>query len=148
MRDSSFEYPKGVRFTCQRCSRCCGDTPTKVRRILLLPIEANRVSVKTGMEVHVFTKTVSRDGVYKFEVKKRCKDGKCVLLDGNRCTIYAIRPLVCRFYPFQLENSRIGLPRFPYAEDCPGVGKGVILTIKFFNELFQIAEATMQHATA
>jgi Fe-S-cluster containining protein len=40
---------------------------------------------------------------YVFQMKKTV-DGSCVFLRNGLCSIYEARPLICRFYPFQLQN--------------------------------------------
>jgi Fe-S-cluster containining protein len=46
------------------------------------------------------------------------KNGLCKFLDGNKCSIYEIRPLECRLYPYILhyENSEVVLKLH---NDCP-----------------------------
>jgi len=47
----------------------------------------------------------------------RISTGRCVFLDDlNRCSIYPIRPLVCRRFPFLLAEN---LRDVSYASSCP-----------------------------
>ena len=39
---------------------------------------------------------------YSYEMKKN-KKGKCFFLKENQCCIYEFRPIICRFYPFELK---------------------------------------------
>ena len=68
---------------------------------------------------------------------KKSRNRKCVFLKGNSCSIYQIRPLICRFYPFQLKNPRKKRHVFEYTDECPGIGKGPLLKKTFFEHLFR-----------
>lgn len=47
----------------------------------------------------------------------RHRDGACVFLDSNeRCSIYELRPISCRAYPYQVSEAR---DRVRYAGACP-----------------------------
>jgi Fe-S-cluster containining protein len=72
-------------------------------------------------------------------MKKTAENGKCVFLEKNRCTIYSLRPLICRFYPFELKIVANGKHKFLYTEECPSIGKGKTLNKNYFDELFQLA---------
>ena len=49
---------------------------------------------------------------------RRKKDGDCVFLEQgtNRCRIYAVRPMLCRTYPFYMEDLKL------YTCECEGLG--------------------------
>lgn len=68
---------------------------------------------------------------------KKTKKGKCVFLKDNSCFIYEARPLICRFYPFQLKNIKTDKYAFEYTTECPGIGKGPRLRKRFFEKLFK-----------
>lgn len=131
----SFEYPKFVRFRCERCALCCGDTEDKIRSILLLKTEADRISKKTLTGLDKFAEKIEGFEPYIYQMRKT-EDGKCVFLRDNSCSIYQIRPLICRFYPFQLKNLTDDRYAFTYTNECPGIGKGPQLKRDFFERLF------------
>lgn len=131
-----FTYPKHVHFRCERCALCCGDTEDKVRAILLLKTEADRVSRKTSIEIDEFAEKIKGFEPYVYRMRKT-EDGKCLFLKENSCSIYQIRPLICRFYPFELKNLRNGRYAFSHTDECPGIGKGPRLTRDFFGKLFR-----------
>ncbi|MCW4033872.1 MAG: YkgJ family cysteine cluster protein [Candidatus Bathyarchaeota archaeon] len=130
-----FEYPKHVSFNCSLCARCCGDTEDRVRQILLLQMEAQRISNATGLGIEKFATKVSGSEPYIYRMRKPV-DGKCFFLKESRCTIYSIRPLICRFYPFQLKNLGNNRYVFSYTNKCLGIGKDPQLTRDFFENLF------------
>jgi Fe-S-cluster containining protein len=131
-----FEYPKNVRYTCNRCAKCCGDTEEKVRSILLLKREAEQIAKETSKSIEEFAERIEGAQPYVYRMRKTT-DGKCVFLKDSLCSIYHIRPLICKFYPFQLENIENGRFKFTYTKECPNIGKGQKLRRKFFENLFR-----------
>lgn len=101
--------------------------------------EAERISETTLKPVKEFSVQIEGQDSYVYEMKKTKKEGKCLFLKEDLCTIYAIRPLVCRFYPLQLEIIEDGKYRFSHTEECPGIGQGEKLQESYFGNLFQQA---------
>lgn len=132
----SFEYPKHVRFECERCALCCGDSEDRSRWILLLKGEADRISEMSSLGVDEFAERIEGSEPYIYRMRKTT-DRKCVFLKDNSCSIYWIRPLICRFYPFQLKNLGDDRYIFEYTDECPGIGKGPTLKKAFFRQLFR-----------
>lgn len=131
-----FEYPKHVRFRCERCALCCRDTEDKVRMILLLRNEADHISKKTSMSLDEFAEKIEGSEPYVYRMRKT-RDGECIFLGDESCSIYKMRPLICRFYPFQLKNLRNNRHAFTFTDECPGIGKGPQLERRFFQRLFR-----------
>jgi len=129
-------YPRKVRFECQRCAKCCGDSSHRGRNILLLDKEVGQISEATGLRPLSFVSHSSGTSPYHYRMKKR--NGKCVFLDGKACRIYRIRPLICRFYPFSLRKKNGGYT-FEVSDDCPGIGLGKVLDRKYFEKMFKMA---------
>jgi len=139
----SFKFPKHVSFKCEFCTLCCRDTEDRVRRILLLESEANRISSETSMEIDEFAERIEGFEPYVYQMRKT-EDGICIFLKGNSCSIYPIRPLICRFYPFQLRSIGKNRYIFTYTNECPGIGKGVQLKRDFFERLFRMFMKSMK----
>jgi Fe-S-cluster containining protein len=129
-----FSYPEHVRYRCEKCAQCCGDTENRVRSILLLKSDVTRISEKTALRPGAFAEKIAGFEPYRYRMTKT-PDGRCVFLRKTVCSIYAIRPLICRFYPFQLNPGPDGYV-FEYTDECPGIGKGRRLTRAFFTALF------------
>lgn len=92
------------------------------------------------MPKQAFTRQVKEQTPYCYEIKKDEK-GKCLFLKNNQCTIYSLRPLICRFYPFELkfdQDKKIHV--FDFTLECPEIGRGKIITRKDFKELFLLAK--------
>jgi Fe-S-cluster containining protein len=135
----TFDYPTALRFKCIKCGICCGDTIEKTRHILLLNEEAEKIAKATQQEITVFAAEINGKAPYTFEMRKTIEDGKCVFLEDNRCSIYSLRPLICRFYPFELKPNAAKRHRFFCTDECPGVNKGKRLDEAYFRKLFQLA---------
>jgi Fe-S-cluster containining protein len=134
----NFNYPTAVHFQCTKCGICCGDTKQKTRHILLLKTETEQIATATSQPISQFTTKIKKKAPYSYEMKKT-KDGKCIFLKNNRCTIYAARPLICRFYPFELKITHSGKHTFLYTTECPGINKGLILSKNYFRKLLRLA---------
>jgi Fe-S-cluster containining protein len=144
----SFEYPKNVRFQCTKCALCCGDTKKRARHILLLKKETERISEAAFKPVEEFAVQIEGREPYVYEMKKTKEEGKCLFLKENICTIYASRPLICKFYPFQLRTTKDGRHRFSHTRECQGIGKGKLVGKSYLERLFQQAhEQLMEEAT-
>lgn len=139
----SFCHPRDVHFQCQRCGLCCRDTETRTRHILLLGAEARRISKHTSKPIRGFAAQIEGSEPYGYEMKKTPEKGKCVFLNGNTCAIYTLRPLICRFYPFQLRMGKNRKHYFLHTEECPGIGKGEGLQKSFFENLFAEAQSSI-----
>jgi Fe-S-cluster containining protein len=134
-----FTCPNNLLFECTKCGLCCGDTEEKTRCILLLETEANEISAQTGLPKEAFTIQVVGKEPYRYEMKK--KEGKCFFLKDNQCSIYSSRPLICRFYPFELKfDTENGWYVFSFTFECPAVGKGKVMARKDFEALFLLAQ--------
>lgn len=72
---------------------------------------------------------------------KKAGDGKCVFLKENHCSIYALRPLICRFYPFELKfDDGKQLHVFDFTVECPGINQGDVKGENDFKKLFKLAQ--------
>ena len=135
-----FTYPTKICFECNRCGLCCGDTEHKTRHILLLESEAENISSQIYLPIEDFAEELVTKTPYIYEIKKP-KEGKCFFLKDNQCNIYQSRPLICRFYPFELKfNQKKNTHNFNFTLECPAIGEGRILNRKDFEELFFLAK--------
>ena len=124
-----------VRFTCQRCMKCCTD-------VICLPTPADviRIAQGTRQSPRDFLEFLPPDEIeqvaasdptwlkcngerYIMALKRDPRRG-CYFLDRRkkRCTIYEHRPILCRLFPFKLQETREGAFRgFTLHKDtcCP-----------------------------
>lgn len=137
-----FTYPLNICFRCNGCGLCCGDTQQKTRHILLVESEVEAISAETHLPIEDFAKETVDNAPYVYEMKKP-HEGKCFFLkNSNQCVIYGLRPLICRFYPFELRfNQDSGRHVFNYTLECPALnGGGRMFVKKDFEELFLLAK--------
>jgi len=134
-----FGYPEGLRFECVRCALCCGDTRSRKRCILLLQEDARSISEAVFKPIEAFATKTRGHGLYVYKMRKTREGGKCVFLEGTDCSIYPKRPLVCRFYPFELVTQKDRKPSFFCTGECPGVKRGRRLEREYFEDLFNLA---------
>jgi Fe-S-cluster containining protein len=146
-RKVTFEYPTQVRFHCTKCGICCGDTKEKTRQIILLRPEAEQISKTTLQPISRFAFKIKGKTPYSYKMKKR-ENGKCVFLKKDCCTVYSSRPLVCRFYPFELRVSNGKKPTFLYTEECIGINQGQLLNRDHFRKMFRQARAKFKQSAA
>ena len=133
-----FTNPIEVCFECDCCGICCGDTDHKRRRILLLESEAEEISVETERPIEDFADESNGTQPYIYEMKK--VEGDCIFLKNNKCTIYAVRPLICRFYPFELKfDVDKNIHVFTATSECPMIGQGKKMAKKDFESLYALA---------
>ena len=96
------------------------------------------------MALEEFAAKIEGFDPYVFQMKKTV-EGDCIFLRNGSCSIYEARPLICRFYPFQLQNRENDRYVFRYTEECPGLGKGPQLERRFFEELFAKFTSSMNN---
>jgi len=140
----NLDYPQATRFKCVKCGICCGNTHAKTRHILLLKTEAEQISNATKRPITEFAVKIEGKEPYIYELAKTAKEGTCVFLERNQCTIYALRPLVCRFYPFELKTTGTRKHKFTPTDECPRIGKGRVLQEEYFRKLFRLARGRVK----
>ena len=133
-----FFYPLNIQWGCIRCGACCGDVGDRVRMVMLLDRDLDRI--EAAGETDFFDEW--DEGSFSAIMKK--VDGKCVFLTGERCRIYEHRALLCRMYPFWLEKQE-DVFVFGVDKDCPGNGQGDYLEDGFFRALLKMALESMDY---
>jgi len=142
------EYPDHVRWKCLQCTACCQDTTSHKRCIRILDNEASTICQKTGLKVEHFSIPYEDHPPYTRRMRKL--DGRCFFLRDEGCSIYAIRPITCVFYPFFLTRKDERTFRFELTpERCSGLGFGREVSCDEFKQLFCLAveRLRIQHPT-
>jgi Fe-S-cluster containining protein len=143
---------KTVRFRCHSCLHCCTDLV-----VLPTPFDVTRIVRGTGQEPETFLDFITPDDIdgvddddptwlecgpepgdnrYLMALKRDPKRG-CTFLDRRRrkCGIYEHRPVICRLFPFKLQETREGEFRgFTLHQDvgCPRHKDGVVDTAPLY----------------
>ncbi len=97
-------YQKGLHFECTGCGGCCTGAPGYA---WVTPEEVDRMAQHLDLAVPEFSLRYLRyvDGHYALLEDPTSFD--CVFLeDKKRCSIYPVRPVQCRTYPFWPENLK------------------------------------------
>lgn len=123
-------YKDGLKFKCTQCGNCCSGPPGYV---WVTPEELQRIAKFLGnADGKLDRKYVRRVGL-GFSLTER-PDGDCVFLRRENgkamCSIYPVRPLQCRTWPFWEENLRSQDEwEATHARTCPGMNTGTHYTL-------------------
>jgi uncharacterized protein len=128
LNKKSVWYEDGLRFTCTQCGNCCTGEPgyvwisaEEIKRL------ADFLNKTIGEVMHKYCRRVG-NGTSLRERKNLRGEHDCIFLEevaGRRtCTVYPVRPLQCRTWPFWDGNltSRRSWDRAN--KKCPGLNKG------------------------
>ncbi|MFQ5762124.1 MAG: YkgJ family cysteine cluster protein, partial [Candidatus Bathyarchaeia archaeon] len=99
-------------------------------------VEAEKLSRSLRMPIAKFAEETNRLDGFPFEFKKI--NGECIFHHNDKCTVYPLRPLTCRVYPFWIEHHGRRFS-FNVTNECPEVGCGPKLSRFFFERLLQKA---------
>lgn len=126
-------YSKGLRFSCTQCGNCCTGGPGYV---WTSSVEIDRFARYLRMDRSEFLKKYCRLIGGKVSLKERKNhrgEYDCVFLEeievrpGRRkrvCTVYDVRPLQCRTWPFWDGLLRSQEAWESASRGCPGMNRG------------------------
>ena len=118
-------YRDGLKFTCTQCGNCCGGDPGYV---WATKEEVRRIAEFLGRPDGRLDKThLRRVGLHYSLTEK--PGGDCIFLTRENgktgCSIYPVRPLQCRIWPFWSQNLRSGEAwNETNRKKCPGMNTG------------------------
>ena len=110
---------KKMKFKCLGCGKCCIGEDNSV---VVFPFEIRRIIQFTG-ETWLQTVEPPEEGEWdlhgnfhtlEWRIKK--EGASCKFYSGNGCRIYEVRPMICRTYPFYLDNDLLR------CSECSGLG--------------------------
>jgi Fe-S-cluster containining protein len=96
----------------------------------MLEREVEQISDITNLKPEAFSTPASESEPYRYTMRKQ--GGKCIFLKGAVCQIYNHRPLLCRFFPFCLEQVGAEIFEFNSSEECHGIGYGKVIEEEIF----------------
>lgn len=95
-------------FECTRCGGCCRWSG----HVLLTDEDIAGLARALGLSEHAFIQRYTGLASNRRELTLLDReDGGCILLDGDRCSVYEARPAQCRRFPFAWTTP----------EECPGL---------------------------
>ena len=117
-------YKNGLKFTCKRCSFCCGHSPGFV---YLSKSDLERLCAYFKMTAPDFAQKYCRWANYYHGdtvlALQEQKNYDCILWKDG-CTAYQARPLQCSTYPFWSWMVKDQATWNEVAQDCPGMNSG------------------------
>ena len=115
-------WREGLFFTCLACGRCCRGEPGA---IFVTPEEEQALAAFHSIELEEFRRRfeTGRWGSPSLREKER---GECVFFSSpeNRCSVYPLRPLQCRLFPFWPSILESPEEWEKTASECPGMNGG------------------------
>ena len=118
-------YQGGLRFTCTQCGNCCSGPPGYV---WVTREEIQKIAEFLERKDGTLPEGTLRRVGFKYSLAER-PNGDCVFLinsaEGKKiCSIYPVRPLQCRTWPFWNQNLRTPTAWAEAGERCPGMNNG------------------------
>jgi len=111
-----------VGFRCIECGECCRGEDNSVT---VFPFEIKRIVCETGkswldvVEPPSLGEWDSERNFHTLEWRLKKEGPSCSYHSGGGCSIYPDRPLLCRTYPFYLEDGEL------HVSECRGLGGAI-----------------------
>lgn len=130
-------YSNGVKFECTCCGNCCTGPEGAV---WFTEEEGKEIAEHLGMRHEMFLAHHSREieghrSLNEFETEHGFD---CEFLDRETkpgkayCSIYEVRPLQCRTWPFwpEVAKSKAAWERTRKTTPCPGMNSGTLIPVE------------------
>jgi len=129
-------YKGGLRFSCIGCGNCCTGEPGYV---WVTREEIRRIAAFWGHDDQWLPNEQLRRVGLRYSLTEKA-NGDCIFLQSNNngkrgCSIYPVRPLQCRTWPFWTVNLKSVAAWREAGCNCPGMNNG---TEYSFEEIEQI----------
>ena len=120
-QDWSYFFDDGIRFTCTQCGDCCRGEPGAI--IAVSEEELISIADAWRLDPDTFRKMFVREVDKGLSLREK-ENGDCIFFEEGRCSIYDVRPMQCRTYPFWLKNLRSPEAWARTCRACEGIGQG------------------------
>jgi uncharacterized protein len=134
-KDRKYFFDNGIRFECILCGKCCNGAPGI---IIVLDNEIKLIADFLEIERGLFIERFLYPYLDGFSIRED-DTGRCIFFE-NGCSIYPVRPLQCRTFPFWFTNLRSEKTWNEVLKTCPGTGKGKLYSKE---EILDIVMATI-----
>lgn len=81
----------------------------------MLPNEVEEISKKTNLNKDYFSKKIEFSKMYNdntlkdlYQLKRQIDNSNCIFYNNNQCTIYDIRPIDCKLFPYDIKLEKDG----------------------------------------
>lgn len=119
--DRSYFFDHGLRFECIRCGKCCKWSPGVVS---IDKKECPRIAQYLDISLPCFIKKYLHPFRNGYRILEK-PNGWCPFYDEESgCTIYSVRPVQCRTFPFWFTILRSEENWHRISRQCPGIGRG------------------------
>ena len=113
-------YPDGLRFECTRCGGCC----TGQGYVWVSEGRIREIAEFLDMSVERFSRRYVRRVDNRLSLVEK-EHADCVFWERDKgCTIYPVRPVQCRTFPFWPEHLESSDAWRDLAAEVPGIGRG------------------------
>lgn len=116
-------YSNGLRFRCTQCGNCCRNHG-EYSFVNLSEVELRAIPEFLGLTREQFLSRYCVKEPGSLWTLRMDQPACPFLADGNRCSIYPVRPKQCATWPFWIENLRREAWEGPVKQCCPGIDRG------------------------
>ncbi|KAA3617542.1 MAG: YkgJ family cysteine cluster protein [Calditrichaeota bacterium] len=123
-----------IYFKCKDdCSNCCKISGgfVVIREVEIKPI-AKHLKISVDEFLKQFTR---KEGKYLCLIDRDGED--CIFLKDQKCSIYPVRPIQCRTFPFWPQNLKTEKRWFMIEDECPGIGEGKAFSKEEIEAIFK-----------
>ncbi len=117
-------YVAGLSFSCTQCGNCCSGEPGYV---WATKEEIAGIAKFLGTADGTLDKKHLRRVGFRYSLTEK-PDGDCIFLKRENgkamCSIYPVRPLQCRTWPFWHVNLKSANAWNSANQNCPGLNRG------------------------
>lgn len=120
-------YAEGLRFRCTQCGHCCTGAPGAV---WVTEEELQAIADHLGKSIGEMKLLHTRSLRGQTSLREFA-NGDCEFFDGRTrgCTIYPVRPIQCRTWPFWRSNIASPEDWTETQRGCPGAGQGDFVSL-------------------
>ena len=111
-------YHEGLRFKCTECGQCCTGSPGYIW-VTLEEIEA--IAAHLNISLEEFSIRYLRKVGEKWSLQEYPKTWDCVFLKDKKCSIYSVRPIQCRTFPWWPSQLQSPEAWHQASQHCEGI---------------------------